>query len=112
MKVDREAEAVIEEIRPLLVGHGPMVQSVVLADLVAAWVAGHLAHNHGEVDAPETKRLREDILMHFIELILKLIPMHHVRIMEGQKGRFHDSADRPLHPGGIHRQPDGGAPGD
>jgi hypothetical protein len=102
-ELGKEADAVIEQIRPLLAGHGPMVQSVVLSDLVSAWIAGHLAHKHGEVDAPETKRLREDILTHFAELIRQLIPMHHARIMEGQKGRFHDSADRPLHPGGIHR---------
>jgi hypothetical protein len=99
----KEADEVTEKIRPLLEGHGPIVQSVILADLTAAWVAGHLLHADGAVNAPETRRLREDILMHFIELIRQLTPMHHARIMEEQKGRFHDPTDDPLHPGGVHR---------
>ena len=97
-ELGKEADAVVEQIRPFLVGHGPIAQSVILADLTSAWIAGHLAHNKGAVNAPETRRLREDILMHFVELIRQLIPMHHARIMEEQKERFHDSTDGPLHP--------------
>jgi hypothetical protein len=87
-EVGREADDVTEKIRPLLEGHGPIVQSVILADLTSAWVAGHLVHQGGEVNAPETRRLREDILMHFLELIRQLTPMHHARIMEANKDRF------------------------
>ena len=97
-ELGREADAVVEQIRPFLAGHRPIAQSVILADLTSAWIAGHLAHSAGEINAPETRRMREDILMHFIELIRQLIPMHHARIMEEQKGRFHDPTDGPLHP--------------
>jgi hypothetical protein len=94
-ELGEEADAVCEKIRPLLAGHGPIVQSLILANLTSAWIAGHLAHSDGEIDAPKTRRLREDILMHFIELIRQLIPMHHARIMEEQKERFHDRTPNP-----------------
>lgn len=50
------------KIRPLLVGHGPDVQSAVLADLVSLWIAGH----HPE--------LRAKVLDGFVELIEQLVP--------------------------------------
>jgi hypothetical protein len=86
----KEADEVVEKIRPMLEGHGAIVQSLILADLTSAWIAGHLLHQGGEVNAPETRRLREDILMHFLELVRQLAPMHHARIMEQNKDRFHD----------------------
>lgn len=89
----KEADAITEQVRPLLVGHGPIVQSLVLADLTAAWIAGHLLHHGGAVDGRETTRLRDDILAHFLDLIRQLTPLHHARIMEANKDGLHDPAD-------------------
>lgn len=85
-----EADSVTEQIRPLLAGRGPVVQSVILADLTAAWIAGHLLHDGGEVEARETAKLRDDILDHYVRLVRQLIPLHHARIMDANKERFHD----------------------
>jgi hypothetical protein len=36
-----ETDAIVEAIKPLLAGKHPSVQGVVLADLLATWLAGH-----------------------------------------------------------------------
>jgi hypothetical protein len=53
-----EAMAIIDQIRPLLAGRAPEVQGVVLADLLATWLAGH--HVAGDEDA--THKMRAEIL--------------------------------------------------
>jgi hypothetical protein len=47
------SDAVIDRITPLLAGHGPRLQGIVLAELLGMWLAGHdadmeeiLVNNH------------------------------------------------------------------
>jgi len=51
----------IEQIRPILAGHGPGVQGAVLAYLQAIWVAGH------------PPQMRERLLEFHLEAVRKLI---------------------------------------
>jgi hypothetical protein len=89
-----EADVLTEQIRPLLEGHGPMVQSIVLADLVSAWLAGHVAHEEGVVRADATAEIRDMVLENFIILVRQLTSFHHDRIMEENKGLFHDERSK------------------
>jgi hypothetical protein len=84
------ADKITEQIRPMLEGLGPMIQSIIVADLTAAWLAGHLLHKGGEVKSKATLALREEILTNFLTLVRQLMPLHHARIMEEQKSRFYD----------------------
>jgi hypothetical protein len=34
-------QVLMDLIRPIMAGHGPLVQGLVLADLLAYWLAGH-----------------------------------------------------------------------
>lgn len=90
-----ESDIVTEQIRPLLKGLGPIVQSVILADLTAAWLAGHVLHDNGAVQSAETRAMRAQVLSAHVQLILQLLPSHHARIMEEQRGRFHDGTANP-----------------
>jgi hypothetical protein len=55
---------IVERIRPLLGGHHPAVQSSVIADLLAMWLAGH------EHD------IREALLDSHIGLVRELVPVN------------------------------------
>jgi hypothetical protein len=59
----------VEAIRPILAGHQALVQGAALADLLAAWLAGH----HTNTTA-ETKRLRAELLKRHVALVHRLIP--------------------------------------
>lgn len=39
--VEKEATRIVEQIRPLLGGHPPPLQGMVIAELMAIWLAGH-----------------------------------------------------------------------
>jgi hypothetical protein len=54
---------VVEIIRPFLAGRHPAVQSAILGELLATWLAGH---------PPE---VRKDILSDHIDLVLGLVPL-------------------------------------
>jgi hypothetical protein len=54
----REIAAVVERIKPILMGRAPEIQGAILADLLATWLAGH--HVEGDEDA--TRKLRADLL--------------------------------------------------
>lgn len=59
-----EHAEIVERIRPLLAGKHPALQSSVLADLAAIWLAGH------------DKALRLDLLDAHVALIRELIPVN------------------------------------
>jgi hypothetical protein len=52
------AHTIVEQIKPLLAGRPPGVQGLVLADLLAIWLAGHQVV--GDQDA--TRTLRDELL--------------------------------------------------
>lgn len=64
-------------IAPLLCGHDERVQSAVLADLLACWLAGHFAGSTGA-----TEKLREILLQQHIALVRKLIEPNEKMILE------------------------------
>ena len=58
-----------ERIEPILAGKLPEVQSAILAELLAMWLAGHFS---GENNA-STDRMREELLQHHIQLVRDLL---------------------------------------
>jgi hypothetical protein len=76
-----EAATVARAIQPLLAGRSPEVQSAVLADLVAMWLAGHLF-----LDGADATALREEFLAMFVDAVRKLIPINE-DIIRGQLHR-------------------------
>lgn len=95
-----QAETVTEQIRPLLKGLDPKVQSVILADLTAAWMSGHVIHKDGAVSLDETNHVRSEVLANFVALVMRLVPFHHARIHGRLEGVFHD--DRARDPDDSH----------
>lgn len=84
-----EAEAwlvmgLTETIKPLLVGHDPGVQSGVLANLTALWLAGHISKTGS---AAETAAVREDLLGGFIGLVRALVEPSEQEILDGMVDR-------------------------
>ena len=55
-----------------LAGKPPEVQGILLADLVAIWLAGHLVVG----DAPATAKLRETLLRAHLRAVRKLLPIN------------------------------------
>lgn len=39
--LEKEAQRITEQIRPLLGGHPPTLQGMIIAELMAIWLAGH-----------------------------------------------------------------------
>ena len=67
-----QVRPLVEQIRPILANNDPMLQSAVLADLLAMWVAGFSCPD----DANETEIWREQLLESHIELVRQLIPIN------------------------------------
>jgi hypothetical protein len=63
--------AITGKIKPLLAGHPARVQSAVLAQLLAMWLAGHVALRQGTT---ENEKLRDDLLRDHIDLVRRLVP--------------------------------------
>jgi hypothetical protein len=63
---------VVARIMPLLAGRAPGVQSAILADLLAIWLAGHQV----EGDAEKTRKLRADLLAGHLTLVRQLAPVN------------------------------------
>jgi hypothetical protein len=63
----------VEEIRPILAGIPPQIQSVVLAELLSIWLRGHRVDG-GDADQNSflREKLREDLLKGHIELVRQL----------------------------------------
>jgi hypothetical protein len=53
----REITRAVDRIRPILGHRPPEIQGAILADLLAMWLAGHVAE-----DADTTRTLRADLL--------------------------------------------------
>jgi hypothetical protein len=74
--MDRAAQVNVEEafdlisrIGPMLAGHPAQVQGAVLSDLMATWLAGHIADNPAA-----TRMLREELLRSWVEVVGRLVP--------------------------------------
>ncbi len=68
----RGAQALAEEIRPLLAGQGPDVQGAALVDLVSLHLVSHFVPG----DPIATRQIREDLLAAHVEAVRKLIPVN------------------------------------
>src|SRR5215471_18616275 len=64
-----EALDLVEQIRPILATRDEGVQSAALAELLAVWIAGHMAGPPGQT----VHQWREELLQEHIELVRKLI---------------------------------------
>jgi hypothetical protein len=53
----REIARAVERIRPILAGRPPAMQGLILADLLAMWLSGHIAE-----DEDTTLTLRAELL--------------------------------------------------
>jgi hypothetical protein len=67
-----EVMRLVEEIKPLLAGKSAFVQGAALADLLAIFLAGHIAPGNQAA----TNQLREDILTMHIEKVRELVPVN------------------------------------
>ena len=75
-----EVKAVTERIAPLLRDHGPAIQSVVLAQLLAMWLADNcVLDGDGE---EELAARREQWLSDYIELVQRLTMALEARLVE------------------------------
>jgi hypothetical protein len=72
----KTVDDLVERIMPILAGRPPEVQSAVLADLLAMWIAGHFAN------ADETDALHEKLLTAHIKLVRDLVGPNQQRILE------------------------------
>jgi hypothetical protein len=66
-----EAGRIAEQIKPLLAGWPPQVQSAILAELLAIWLAGHV--DLGSRDM--TTQLRAALLDDHLVLVDELVPV-------------------------------------
>jgi hypothetical protein len=65
-------EELVARIKPILAGHPPAIQSMVLAELLAIWLAGH---RDLDGDAEDLARFRKILLGGIVKLVLKLVPV-------------------------------------
>jgi hypothetical protein len=65
-----EFAPLVDAIKPLLANKNEVIQSAVLADLLALWLAGHYCEN---APRQETERMREELLTAHIELVRALL---------------------------------------
>jgi hypothetical protein len=76
----REAMKLAASIRPMLAGRPPEAQGAALADLLAIWLAGHVA------SGLSVKTVTEELLRNHVELVLKLLPINVADIL-ARKGQ-------------------------
>ena len=67
-----KSDALVAQIRPLLAGKAPQLQGIVVAELMAIYIAGH---------APE---LRDDIMKAQLVAIEGLVKLWHEALWEGR----------------------------
>jgi hypothetical protein len=70
-----EVESIVESIKPLLAGREPEIQSAVIADLLAMWLAGHRLidpKKFSKRKVQELQRFREELLQGHIALVRTL----------------------------------------
>jgi hypothetical protein len=94
-RVYDEAQPIITAMRPMLAGRGPLVQSMILADLTSMWLASHLATDRttGEVSDEETQKIREDIFQNYIQLVRQLTVVNHDIVMRRHQEQSDDGPD-------------------
>lgn len=68
----RVSDELIEKIRPLLAGHPPALQGIVVVELLAIWLAGH------------DPVYRDTLLMLQLKTLPELISMWHDRMRAGR----------------------------
>jgi hypothetical protein len=64
-------------------GHAPEIQSAVIADLLATWLAGHLGPGR------EIETFRAELLADVIELVRRLVPVNEAAILARLRPRAH-----------------------
>jgi hypothetical protein len=75
-----EAMELVAAIRPLLAGKSEHVQSAVLADLLASWLAGHVMLG----DPKETRKVRKQMLKMHLVAVEALIDINYKMSVEPQ----------------------------
>lgn len=83
MDANKQAYAVaklVEEISPLLAGHGPDVQSAALADLTSMWLAGH--QDHADPENPALLEFRERAFALWCDTVRLLVPVNSAMLRE------------------------------
>ena len=78
-----EVRRLVGAIRPMLAGRPPQVQGAALADLLAAWLAGHVKVG----DPEETRLLREDMLEAHMTTVRMLVEPNYKLSVEPQLRR-------------------------
>lgn len=63
-ELNKQSDEIVEAIRPLLSGKHPGVQGVVIADLLAIWIAGHI---------PSAEK---QLLANHMNAVAKLVPLY------------------------------------
>jgi hypothetical protein len=67
------AQRVTNQIAPMLHGLGPAVQSAILADLFAMWLAGHIG--------PDAEAYREVLIEAWLKTVRELVPVNEEMIL-------------------------------
>ena len=66
----------VGEIHPILAGVPPHVVGSVLGDLVATWIAGHIAVDAQRgIDKAETDYIRGELIKGHVDLVRKLVAL-------------------------------------
>jgi hypothetical protein len=78
----RRASELVDAIKPILAGEKPCIQGAVLADLVAMWLAGHVAN-----DPKESLAIRETMLEAHTNAVRGLIQVEYDRLIEPELKR-------------------------
>lgn len=76
---------IYDSIAEILAGEDAALQSTVIADLLATWLAGHFSPGGGS----ETNMLREALLQRHIELVRRLLVVNAKRTEAIYKKREH-----------------------
>jgi hypothetical protein len=75
-------DELVERIKPILAGQEPIIQSCVLADLLAMWLAGHVGG-----DRKEVAEFRAGLLAKHMALVVRLIPVAEDKILGRRETR-------------------------
>lgn len=81
MSLGKDIDAVVDSIRPFLVGRDTGLQGAVLCELVAMHLAGHMG--------PDAAKVRKMLLKLHVETVRRLIPIHEERILKHIRRRAH-----------------------
>ena len=84
----------VKSILPLLHGLDPETTSVVLAQLVSMWVAGHVIFEADgtSIERAETDAARQEVFAYWTKLVHDLIPLSEAEILR-DSGRASPSID-------------------